>query len=192
MSTMVLEGAIHLVGRAYRVLLCLGEEGSSSGLHAHQQVGHVHDRYPGGEPSEVSAWEGWRRRAGRVSEQEASHLVNDLNNGPDSDGEEDGSEEVRVGEAPDPGPDDGRSSTEQSERGEVRKVRPLLLQDRGGDAYPFGDVVEGKAEDQEGPQGRLAQRERSPDGEALPQVVQSYPQGYPVGGREPARPLALE
>ena len=86
-----------------------------------------------------------------------------------------GREEVRVGEAPDPGPDDGRSSSEERERGEVREVWPLLLQYRGGDADSLGDVVEGEAEDQEGPRAASPSANAAPMARPSPRLCNPIP-----------------
>ena len=64
-----------------------------------------------------------------------------------------------------------------------RSARPVAHQ-RRGDADPLGDVVQGKAEDQEDAERGLAEGEGGADGQPLAQVVQPDAERDLVGQRQ--------
>jgi len=151
--------------------------GQEKDLHGHQQGRRVPDGYAGREPPEIRHGEGRCPGARGILEEQTSYLEVDLQDRPCPDGQEEGREEVRVGEAADPGSQYGRGAPEESQPDEVHEARPLLLQHGRGDADALGDVVQGEPQDQERPEGRLPEGERGPDGEPLPQIVQPNAQG---------------
>src|SRR5918994_591432 len=144
--------------------LPLPAQDPSSLLHAYQKSGRVHDGDPGREPSQVRT--GQDRSLGplRVSQEKPRDLVDHLQDGAGTDGQEHGRQKVGEGEAPDPGPQNGGTSPEQRQPEEVRKSWPLP-QDGRGNADAFGDVVQGKPYDQEDAQRGLPEGEGRPDGE---------------------------
>ena len=80
-------------------------------------------------------------------------------------------------EAADPGSGDRRRAGDQREAASRARHALPLLGHRGGDAEPLGHVVDHEADDQEGAQRELPERERGADREALAEVVQADADG---------------
>lgn len=79
--------------------------------------------------------------------------------------------EVAIDESADPGADNGRRPTDESEPNESKQTG-IVLGDGRGDAHAFGDVMQREANDQKRAQRCLAGGVRGADRKALSQVVQ--------------------
>src|SRR5215208_4034498 len=158
-----------------------------------QQAGDVHDDDPGEEAAEhVRRGEPAGRAAGDV----APDLDDDLERRTRSGCEEHDAEEVARDEAAEPGAEDRGRTGHQRERGQPLPPHRAPLCERRGDPEPLGDVVDHEADDEEGPERELTERERRPDRQAFAEVVEADPdcderrQREPADARAAARTLA--
>src|SRR5262249_28180863 len=99
--------------------------------------------------------------------------------------EEEHAAHVRRQEAADPGTDDCRRTGDRRERRQASDAHACPRGDRRRDPETFGQVVHHEADDQEGAERDLSERDRGPDREPLSEVVKSNPGRDHAGEREP-------